>query len=629
MSLFESGSAASSKEEAGLKATASEESEEGWNKHQQEIFTWTGQAAQGAAENPHAQIRARAGTGKTTTALEMADIIAEENPAADALFVTFSRGISKEIGRKLNTSAFEARTIHSVGYEAIRKHTTPRQGQFEVEKWKYLDLVDDWASENYSGYRSGNWYQVKWDIFNLLDLCRNLQADPENEEELKEVANRTGVALGPWSDGIEDMLARGREAVRMFGTLDYTDMVSYVVEAGVQLSKYDWVIIDEAQDLNPAQKEIADRLIAQDGHSVWIGDEHQAIYQFQGARPGEFLEIPSQYDTETFTLPISYRCPTSHVREANRIVSDIEAAPDAPKGTFERTDKKEFYEKVRPGDVVISRRNAPIIRHAVGLVAQKRAARIEGRNLENQLSSIINKVADRMLEDSMLEEGGRKRIGEDLAGKERPQDWIIDYSRFPQATEKWAEEKILNLQNQGAGEEAIAVVADKKECVLAAYEGFEEATCPAELKSEIAQLFEQDNGISFTTIHKAKGKEFERLHIIDPDSLPIEFDGIRPPGEINVKYVCMTRSTQYLNVFGDLWSERDEVSIGDPLPGEDLDAEEATKKLKEKVAQILQKASSTTFEAEAEAFRKKAEEIMDEWDLTRSGLKEEGFKVEA
>ena len=616
-------------EEEALEKTESKETK--WNRHQEEIFGWARAAANGNAEKPHARIRARAGTGKTTTALEIARIIAENDPDTSALFCSFSRDIADEMSDRLpDVDGFEASTIHSLGYGAIRRHTDLGPNAYKVNRWKYLDLIETWAADNYSDYDTSAWQEEKWQILNVLKYTCNVLADPEDPDSLKQVANAVGVPLRSWSDGISDILAHGTEEVSVLGEIAYTDMVYYPCTQGLSMPSYDWVIIDEAQDLNPAQRTLIDRMISEETHSVWVGDENQAIFQFQGAKPEGFLNVVDEYEARTFQLPVSYRCPELHVQEASRIVPDIEAPEEASKGVVKVSDLEDFYSLVLPGDVVLSRRNAPLVRRAVGMVQRKRPAEIVGqKTLSTQLTRIINMVVDDMLERRMFEEGGRRRMNKHpIKDKERPQDWVIDYERFPRMLKDWSEKRREKLSNQGAGKERVQLVTDKEECILACYNGFTGASCPAELKEELRGLFKTEPGkiVQFSTVHKAKGKEFDRVHIIDTSNMPMEINGHRPPGEMNVKYVCLTRSSRYINIFGHLWGEREGVSVGDPLPEEEFD--EATDELKSKVAKILRKASSTSYEPEERAFRSKAEELMEEYDLTRAGLKAEGYRIE-
>lgn len=616
-------------EEAALEETEPEETK--WNRHQEEIFGWARAAARGNAEKPHARIRARAGTGKTTTALEIARIIAENDPSTSALFCSFSRDIADEIsGRLPEEDGFEASTIHSLGYGAIRRHTDLAPSAYKVNRWKYLNQIENWAADNYADYDTSAWEEEKWQILRVLKYTCNVLADPEDPDSLKQVANAVGVPLRSWSDGIPGILARGAEMVSVGGEISYTDMVYYPCTQGLPMPSYDWVIIDEAQDLNPAQRTLIGRMIGEETRSVWVGDENQAIFQFQGAKPEGFLNVVDQYEARTFQLPVSYRCPELHVKEASRIVPDIEAPEEASRGTLEVSDLEDFYGLVRPGDVVLSRRNAPLVRRAVGMVQRKRPAEIVGKKtLSKQLTRIINMVVDDMLERGMLEDGGRGRLNEHpFKDKERPQDWVIDYEQFPRMVNDWSEKRREKLSRQGAGKERIQIVTDKEECILACYDGFTGASCPAGLKEKLRDLFKTRPGriVQFSTVHKAKGKEFDRVHIIDTSNMPMEIGGHRPPGEMNVKYVCLTRSSRYINIFGHLWGEREGVSVGDPLPEEEFD--EATDELKSKLAKLLRKASSTNYKPEERAFRSKAEELMEEYDLTRSGLKAEGYRIE-
>jgi DNA helicase-2/ATP-dependent DNA helicase PcrA len=611
------------------------EGEHDWNEHQEKIFAWTRDVATGTTRPKHAQIRARAGTGKTTTAIKMAGIIKEEDPGAEALFCTFTRDIAEEIAGRLEGSGFESSTIHSIGLGAIFRHVRPSVGDITVEDWKYLDLIDDWARSNYDGYREEGWYSKKWDIYNVVSYCQNVLADPTDEDEVVEIALKRGVPVGTWVGGIADIIGAGLDAVEEFGDVGFNDMIYYTAVRNLSLNRYHWVIIDEAQDLNPAQRVLVDRMIGPETSSVWIGDENQAIFQFQGADPEGFLDIASGKDVETFELPVSYRCPETHVREAKRLVSGIECPEGASEGTFEVSEPEDFYRKVRPGDVVLSRRNTPLVRRAVGMIQRRRPAEIVGDDLPKRLKGIIYRVSDVLFKRSILAEDGRTRLNsEDFETRDhRPQDYVVDYEKFPTFLSDWSEKKREKLSAQGASESKIGNVLDMEACIRACYEGFSSAECPAGLIEKIYGLFDKkSNPTLFSTVHKAKGQEWDRVHIIDTDSLPLEFEGDRPPGEMNVKYVCLTRSSSYINVFGDLWSERDGVSVGDPLPGERAPGGEngvATEELKTKIAKLLRKASSTGFEPEKRAFRSKAEELLSAYDLTEADLRSEGFRIEA
>lgn len=620
-------------EQASLFAGAPVQDDTGlnWNKQQRRIFDWTRRAARDRAKSRHAQIRARAGTGKTTTAVEMASIISDKAPGADALFVSFSSSIAEELSERLEGTDFDARTVHSVGFEVVRNRVDVDAWDFTLNDWKYLDLIDDWARENYRDYRTEGWYETKWDIYKVLDYLRSTLIDPTDEDALKEAANARSVALGSWAEGLPDILEMGHEKVRKLGEVSFKDMTYFPIAEGLRFPTYDWLLIDEAQDLNPAQKKVVEKLVPPDGNTVWIGDEHQAIFMFQGADPSQFLAIPEEWGAEVFDLPVTYRCPKRHVREAKRLVSDIEAPEDAEEGRIETSEEKDFFSKVRPGDYVIARRNAPLISKAIDLLKRQRPAYVEGKKLDKRLNTIVDSVVDMMVENSDFEEGGRQRLNqEDFSGmNHRKKDYVVNYENFGRYLEEWERQKVESLIEQGAGEKAVGEVLDKKSCIESCYNGFEEATSPAELKDRISSLVvsEEDagEGVALLTIHKSKGREFERLHIIDTSNLPLEFDDVVPVGELNVKYVALTRSSGYLNVFGELWGEREGVSIGDPLEGEEFEV--ATEELKQKIVQLLRKANSTRFEPEAEAFRTKAEELLAEFDLTREDLRADGFTL--
>lgn len=61
------------------------------------------------------------------------------------------------------------------------------------------------------------------------------------------------------------------------------------------LTEYEWVQVDEAQDLNPLQWGIIKLLCSENAHKVYFGDFDQAIYSFMGARIASLREFANKY----------------------------------------------------------------------------------------------------------------------------------------------------------------------------------------------------------------------------------------------------------------------------------------------------------------------------------------------
>ena len=59
--------------------------------------------------------------------------------------------------------------------------------------------------------------------------------------------------------------------------------------------KFQYILIDEFQDISPAQYEIVRMLALPENNLFIVGDDDQSIYQFRGAKPEIMLNFPKDY----------------------------------------------------------------------------------------------------------------------------------------------------------------------------------------------------------------------------------------------------------------------------------------------------------------------------------------------
>jgi superfamily I DNA/RNA helicase len=100
----------------------------------------------------------------------------------------------------------------------------------------------------------------------------------------------------------------------MLGVIDYTDMIERALEDDTALPALQLLLIDEAQDLNPLQWDLAGVLIARAGRCYVAGDDDQAICEPFGASAKHFVELPVGAGNEE-VLQTSKRVPAA-VHEA-------------------------------------------------------------------------------------------------------------------------------------------------------------------------------------------------------------------------------------------------------------------------------------------------------------------------
>lgn len=471
-----------------------------WSSYQNEIFDW--------AENGsgNARIKAVAGAGKTTTLIELARRV-----DGSGCFVAFNKNVQEELSRKLSDTDFIAKTVHSIGFGTLGYNTDKNM---TVNGDKLKDIVDD-ITENMDFDVHKN--TAKSDLRKLADLVRlnYPESNPNNLSDIRKVANHHGIRTREVFSLVEKVIQKSVREFERTGELDFTEMIFLPVMKNLSFYQNKWVLVDEAQDLNALQREIVSRMKRGDGRIVFVGDPNQAIYGFAGADNDSFEKIGEEFNTTDLPLSITYRCPKSHVENVQDIVPEIEPAEDAPEGTIEHGELSNINEWVKGGDYVISRTNAPLIKNAIRLVRNGTKAHVVGRNIKDRLLQISNRV--------------------DIDG------FLGNLDDF------YKEQK--DRMGDDASESVLEEIKDRVECLKAIYKSFDVNTT-SELKSHIRDLFSGgDDSVKFMTGHKAKGLENDRVIIIEPSKMPLEYPDQQDwekAQEENLRYVALSRSTDTL-----------------------------------------------------------------------------------
>ena len=115
--------------------------------------------------------------------------------------------------------------------------------------------------------------------------------------------------------------------------IDFDDILLYTYELliqrkdilGVWQEKYQYILIDEFQDINRIQYDII-RLLALPQNNLFIvGDDDQSIYRFRGAKPEIMLNFPKDYKgTKQVLLNFNYRSQEAVVKSALRLIAHNE-----------------------------------------------------------------------------------------------------------------------------------------------------------------------------------------------------------------------------------------------------------------------------------------------------------------
>jgi superfamily I DNA/RNA helicase len=116
--------------------------------------------------------------------------------------------------------------------------------------------------------------------------------------------------------------------------------------AAPERSAYRHGLVDEYQDLNRAEQEVASQL-ATNGHLIVVGDDDQSIYTFKNAHRVGIIEFPNAHaGTNDHTMDECRRCPRLVVSMANSLISHNRTRPAPARRLRPRAENG-------PGDVQI------------------------------------------------------------------------------------------------------------------------------------------------------------------------------------------------------------------------------------------------------------------------------------
>lgn len=458
-------------------------------------------------------VRARAGTGKTTTVLQGIDLAPEQK----ILVCAFNKRIQVEIAGKLKNPRAEAKTLHALGYAFIRRvaSNVRPDDKVELDRAKEAVAKSGAAPDDVAVLVSKLVGKAKnaapfAEVLDIVKLAEDFDLTPSEETE------RSGWTTERVARCVRDAMDISMEKDPQ-GRISFDDMVWLPVVCGLIKPWFDMVVVDEAQDMNICQLLIAQGACKKNGRLVVVGDDRQAIYGFRGADSGSIDRLKKELNAIELPLNTTYRCPKSVVALAQTLVPDYMAADTAPQGLVDGLDYDKLFDAARVGDFVLSRKNAPLMAVCMGFLRRGIRARIEGREVGAGLVALVKKMKS-------------------------PSSMV----KFLDKLTKWKDKEILRAQAQ-ENTTRMELVTDQYETLVTLAEGL---TGVPELEARITSLFEDSSSnpapaIVCSSIHKAKGLESERVFVLQYTLFPGKRRDIE---ECNIAYVAYTRAKHHLTL---------------------------------------------------------------------------------
>jgi DNA helicase-2/ATP-dependent DNA helicase PcrA len=473
--------------------------------------------------NKHISIKACPGSGKTTTIVEASKLVPYTKKA---LFQAFNKSIVIELKKKLPPNV-DCSTMHSMGCKAIFAHYP---GEKKIEKDKQIRFIQPYYKEKPP--------REKWSAIFTVDRIMSLARatmTPPIREEIEKMANNYALDA---EDGHINIACKALKKFYEYNDdpdlwnidIDFQDMIEMCVRnTEIKLPVYDYVFIDEAQDLSRLDQIFTKRLVKQGtGRKIVVGDPKQSIYGFRGSDPNSFESFVNEPNTIQLPLSICYRSTKAIVRNAQTVYPDIEVFEENEEGIEPRKGK---LEDVQEGDMVLCRNTRPLIIAFLQLVTDGKKAYVVGKEMEKGLLALLAPF-----------ESSAKTM-----------DVRLDLQKhLEKVSENLKAKGILKPQNHPK----YVQIEEKLQILYLLFDKFNHIF---EIEEFIELIFEDDDreGIRLMTIHKSKGLENDRVFVIEssdgknliPSSYAVTPDQLRQ--EKNLLFVAVTRAKKelvYLNL---------------------------------------------------------------------------------
>lgn len=263
------------------------------------------------------------GSGKTTSMVHRILYMIEEKKISPSniLVITFTRASAKEMQERFYNLVEHDRkgctfgTFHSVFFSILRTAYGYQGSNILMENEKY----------------------------NIIrDLVRRMELECDDEDEtVTSIIAEIGMMKSDMiplehfysscvgEEVFRDIYHQYQQLIMKNNKLDFDDMMvlcyELLKERGDILSalqrKYQYILVDEFQDINRIQYEITKMLAALHNNLFIVGDDDQSIYGFRGSRPEIMMKFKEDYlDATEILLDTNYRCSRNITEGALRVI---------------------------------------------------------------------------------------------------------------------------------------------------------------------------------------------------------------------------------------------------------------------------------------------------------------------
>lgn len=277
------------------------------------------------------QVIACAGSGKTESiSRRVAALLQEGAEPASIVAFTFTEKAAAELKTRIAARTREALgdeflgrigplfvgTIHAYAFRILQDHV-PQYGNHDVlDEHRHAGLLSrEYRNLGLSAIGLRHWRPIR-DFIRNADVIGNELIDPSALD---------GTDLGGCYSAYEEMLDR-------YHLLTFSMIISRAVRAledPVIFEKVHgplrYLLVDEYQDINPAQERLIRLLASKSVELCVVGDDDQSIYQWRGSDVENILSFAGRHpETETVELGTNRRSRPAIIEAANSVISRLD-----------------------------------------------------------------------------------------------------------------------------------------------------------------------------------------------------------------------------------------------------------------------------------------------------------------
>jgi DNA helicase-2/ATP-dependent DNA helicase PcrA len=478
-------------------------------------------------------ILAGAGTGKTTTITRRIawQVASGTFAPAELVAVTFTDKAAGELRARLaglGVEGVRASTFHSAALALLRRFAGD-PGRILSTKALLLRQIGNALPRPYRFRPAG-------DLATEVEWAKNRRLTPQTY--IAGLGDHEPPLPADLAHRVFREYEKRKEAA---GAIDFEDLLERAIrlldedEGARALVRERWraFTVDEYQDVNVLQQSLLDLWLGERDDVCVVGDDYQSIYGFTGASAEWLLALPARFPhAHVVRLEQNYRSTPQVLELANRLVPKLGGSAKTLRATLPDGPEPD----VQPG-VAVAARIAELAAAGVPLEEQAVLVRTNARAAD----------FEEELHDAGIPFQGASLLARDAARrllKALPSDTVpaAEVVRGVAVAQGWLEDPPEKL-----GEREQTRQADLARLVRLA-EQFDGAV--PEFVDWLRERFgaSAGRGVHLLTLHRAKGLEFEAVHLprLEENELPHRRADVDE--ERRLLYVGLTRAKRHLLV---------------------------------------------------------------------------------